>query len=133
MKGHRTFVTVQGYTMSEAEVRYSPNGKAVASFPVGVGGNREKGVKGVVFRCVAWEDNAWKVQEVVDDKGLAVIVSGRLSQSTSQKNGTIYVNNNLNIDSLMLQGSKDATELKEVEIVRSWVGKKSAESEDSKD
>lgn len=120
MKGHRSFITIQGNTMGLAEMRYTPNGRVVTSFPVGVGGNRAKGVKGVVFRCVAWEDNAERVQEVLNEPGLAVVVTGRITQRARQKNGNIYIDNDLNIDKLLVQKGKAAVSLTEVEIVRSF-------------
>lgn len=119
MKGFRSNVIVQGYSVGEAEMRYTPNGKAVTSFTIGVGGNREKNIKGVMIRCIAWEDNAEPVLQAVGEKGLAVLVEGRLTQRTTSNNGKVYVNNDLNIDKLMVQLKKSDTVLANVEIVRS--------------
>jgi len=118
MKGFRSMVTIQGYSVGEAEMRYTPNGKAVTSFTIGVGGNKEKGVKGVMIRCMAWEDNAERVLQAVGESGLAVLVSGRLTQRTNSTNGKVYVNNDVNIDKLSVQLKKSDAVLTEVEIVR---------------
>jgi len=112
-------VTFQGYTVGEAEMRFTSTGKAVTSFVIGVGGNKEKGIKGMMVRCMAWEDNAKPVLEAVSESGLAVLVSGRPTQKTKSKNGSVYVNNDLNIDTLSVQLKKSDDAVTEIEIVRS--------------
>jgi single-stranded DNA-binding protein len=118
MKGFRTSVTVQGYSLAEGEMSYTPGGKAVTHIRVAVGGNKEKGIMGVVFRCVAWEDNAERVQKAVSLPGLAVLVTGRLTQRTKTKGDKVYVNNDLNIDQLAVQLQKSDTNLSEIVIER---------------
>ena len=118
MKGFRSTAMFQGYSVGEAEMRYTPTGKAVASCTIGVGGNREKGIKGVMIRCIAWEANAELLLKAVGSSGLAVSAGGWLTQKTKSVNGKVYVNNDLNLDSLSVQLSKGNTEVTRIELVR---------------
>jgi single-stranded DNA-binding protein len=118
MKGHRSIVTVQGHTVGEAERRMTPTGKYVTSFTLGVGGNREKHIDGVFIRCLAWDENAELVEKAITRAGQAVTAVGRLSQKARDKDGKIYINNDLNLNLLFVQLDASDTELTEVELVR---------------
>ena len=110
MKGFRSTVLFQGYSVSEAEMRFTPSGKSVTSFTIGIGGNRDKGIKGVMIRCMAWEANAEVVLEAVSAAGLAVVAGGWFTQKTKSHNGTTYINNDVNLDTLSVQLKKSDTE-----------------------
>lgn len=129
MKGWRTSINIKGYTLGEAEMQFTPNGKAVTAFPVAIGGNRERNIKGTIFRCLAWEDNAQIVLDNVMSGGLAVDVTGRLKQSYRQANGHVYINNKIDIDKLVVQTSRESEVMVEVPIVRTGLVKERSEQD----
>lgn len=116
MKGFRSLSTFQGYTVSEAEMNYSSKGKLVATFVIAVGGNRDKGIKGVLFRCHGYGVGAERVYKAVREKGLAVCVSGKWYQRAVRSGGKLYVNNELNIEKLSVQMRKEDKVLTVVEM-----------------
>jgi single-stranded DNA-binding protein len=78
MKGFRTGIvsTVKGYSGNEAEMSYTPNGKAVTKFRLAVGSGEKS--PATWFTCHVWEEHDAKLaQEVVCKKGLAVVATGR--------------------------------------------------------
>jgi single-stranded DNA-binding protein len=78
MRGFRTGIvsTVKGYTGNEAEMSYTPNGKAVTKFRLAVGSGEK--VQSTWLTCYVWEEHDAKlVQEIVCKKGLAVVAVGR--------------------------------------------------------
>lgn len=118
MKGFRSTVVFQGYSVSEAEMRYTPTGKAVTSFTIGIGGNRDKGIKGVMIRCIAWEQNAELVLKAVGEAGLAIVAGGWFTQKAKSHNDKTYINNDLNLDSLAVQLKKSDTVVSVIELIR---------------
>lgn len=79
MKGFRTFIVaiVKGYTGSEAEMSYTPRGKAVTKFRLGVGSGEKYPT--IWLTCYVWEEHDAKLaQDVLNRKGLAVEATGRL-------------------------------------------------------
>lgn len=112
MKGFRTYIEVGAYTLQGAEMNYTTNGKAVTSFPVAVGGNREKGIRGKVFRCRVWSPNAETVIDKINRAGQAVVVKGRIEERTKESGGKTYVNTNINVDYLEYEAEKGDTHLK---------------------
>jgi single-strand DNA-binding protein len=78
-------VTIVGNVTDDPELRFTPNGAAVANFTVAVN-RRFKGQSGQwedkldgFFRCSCWRDMAENAAESLS-KGTRVVVVGRLSQ-----------------------------------------------------
>ena len=71
--------TVTGNLTSAPELRFTPNGKAVANFTVAE--NRKRGEDDVThfFDCVAWDTLAENCAESLE-RGTRVVVTGRMEQ-----------------------------------------------------
>lgn len=84
-------VTIVGNVTDDPELRFTPNGAAVANFTVAVN-RRFKGQTGQwedkldgFFRCSCWRDMAENVSESLQ-KGTRVVVTGRLQQRSWEDN-----------------------------------------------
>ena len=82
-----TIVTIVGNTTAPAELRFAPNGAAVATFTVASTprtfdktANEWRDSETLFMRCTAWREMAENVAETLSDKGMRVIVQGRLVQ-----------------------------------------------------
>ena len=80
-------VTIVGNTTAPAELRFAPNGAAVATFTVASTprtfdktANEWRDSETLFMRCTAWREMAENVAETLSDKGMRVIVQGRLVQ-----------------------------------------------------
>ena len=96
-----TQITIVGNTTAPAELRYVPSGRGVASFSVAVTerrfdkqANEWKDGDTTFYPCSVWGQAAENVCETLADKGMRVIVQGRLKQrSYETKDGerrTVY-------------------------------------------
>ena len=81
-----TIVTIVGNTTAPAELRFAPNGAAVATFTVASTprtfdktANEWRDSETLFMRCTAWREMAENVAETLR-KGMRVIVQGRLVQ-----------------------------------------------------
>ena len=82
-----TQITIVGNTTAPAELRYVPLGRGVASFSVAVTerrfdkqANEWKDGDTTFYPCSVWGQAAENVCETLADKGMRVIVQGRLKQ-----------------------------------------------------
>lgn len=117
MKGFRSMTTLQGYSVGKAEMGYTRKGKRVATFVIAVGGNKSKGIKGVLFRCHAYGASVERVCRAVSEVGLAVcVVSDNWSERAVKEGNKVYVNNDVNIIKLAVQMRKEDEVLTEVEM-----------------
>ena len=90
-----TQITISGNTVAAADVRFTPAGKAVASFTVAVNERRfdkqtNEWVDGdtTFYPCSAWGQMGENCAETLVDKGMRVIVQGRLkSRSYDDREG----------------------------------------------
>jgi single-strand DNA-binding protein len=93
-------ITVVGNLGGPAELRFTPSGAAVANFSVASTPrklNRQTGDwedgEPLWLRCNVWRDMAEHVAETLSEKGMRVIVQGRLRQRQYEKDGqtrTVY-------------------------------------------
>ena len=91
---NETTITIIGNTTAPAELRFTPSGAAVASFTVAstprtFDKNKNEYVDGetLFMRCSAWREMAENIAESLGEKGVRVIVSGRLKQRSYEKDG----------------------------------------------
>ena len=89
-----TIITIIGNTTGPAELRFTPAGAAVASFTVAStprtfdkNTNAWKDGTTLFMRCSAWRELGENVAESLDQKGMRVVVSGRLTQREYEKDG----------------------------------------------
>ena len=90
-----TQITIVGNTTAPAELRYVPSGRGVASFSVAVTerrfdnqANEWKDGDTTFYPCSVWGQAAENVCETLADKGMRVIVQGRLkSRSYETREG----------------------------------------------
>ena len=90
-----TQIAISGNTVAAADVRFTPAGKAVASFTVAVNERRfdkqtNEWVDGdtTFYPCSAWGQMGENCAETLVDKGMRVIVQGRLkSRSYDDREG----------------------------------------------
>lgn len=82
-----TTLTIIGNTTAPAEMRFTPSGSAVATFTVAstprtFDKNSNSWVDGetLFMRCSAWREMAENVAETLAEKGMRVVVVGRLKQ-----------------------------------------------------
>lgn len=80
-----TQITISGNTVAAADVRFTPAGKAVASFTVAVNERRfdkqaNEWVDGdtTFYPCSAWGKMGENCAETLVDKGMRVLVVGRI-------------------------------------------------------
>lgn len=97
-------MTVVGRLTSDAEVRFTPSGKAVANFTVAVNHRKKQGDNWIddgadFFRIAAWESLADPAAEY--QKGDWVEVTGRFRTSTyTAKNGETRASLDLTADKI---------------------------------
>ena len=89
-----TVVTIIGNTTAPAELRFTPAGAAVVNFTVAStprtfdkNSNEWKDGTTLFMRCSAWREMAENIAETLDQKGMRVVVSGRLTQREYEKDG----------------------------------------------
>lgn len=89
-----TTITIIGNTTGPAELRFTPSGAAVANFTIATtprtfdkNSNEWKDGTTLFMRCSAWRELAENVAETLDQKGMRVIASGRLTQREYEKDG----------------------------------------------
>ena len=82
-----TTLCIVGNTVGPAELRFTPSGAAVATFTVAStprtydkSAQQWKDGETLFLRCQAWRDTAENVGETLTEKGMRVIVQGRLVQ-----------------------------------------------------
>ena len=91
---NETTLTIIGNTTAPAELRFTPSGAAVASFTVAStprtfdkNANEWKDGTTLFMRCSAWRELGENVAETLDQKGMRVVVTGRLTQREYEKDG----------------------------------------------
>lgn len=91
---NETILNIIGNTTGPAELRFTPSGAAVASFTVAStprtfdkNTNEWKDGTTLFMRCSAWRELGENVAETLDQKGMRVVVSGRLTQREYEKDG----------------------------------------------
>jgi single-strand DNA-binding protein len=92
---NETILTIIGNTTGPAELRFTPSGSAVATFTVASAPrtfdkNSNAWVDGetLFLRCSAWREMAENVAETLGEKGVRVIVQGRLKQRSYEDKKT---------------------------------------------
>jgi len=95
-----TTITIVGNLGSPAELRITPSGTPVANFSVASTprtldrqSNEWKDGDPLWLRCNVWREMAEHVAETLTEKGMRVIVQGRLRQRSYEKDGqtkTVY-------------------------------------------
>lgn len=82
-----TTLTIIGNTTGPAELRFTPSGSAVATFTVAStprtfdkNSNAWKDGDTLFMRCSAWRELGENVAETLAEKGMRVVVVGRLKQ-----------------------------------------------------
>lgn len=102
-----TLITICGNTTAPAELRYTPSGAAVANFTVAStprtfdkNSNEWKDGTTLFMRCSAWRDMAENIAETLDQKGMRVIVTGRLTQRSYEKDGQTRTTVELEVDEI---------------------------------
>jgi len=103
--------SLYGYTGGQAEMMYTPNGKAVTKVSVAVGGG--EGRKPRWIQMIFWEKAAEVANQVLDKKGMAVIVEGRPDASAyKSRKGELKSQMILTVDRLWIVEEGD----KQVEV-----------------
>ena len=89
-----TVITIIGNTTAPAELRFTPTGAAVVNFTVAStprtfdrNSNEWKDGTTLFMRCSAWREMAENIAETLDQKGMRVVVTGRLTQREYEKDG----------------------------------------------
>lgn len=90
-----TIITAVGNTTAPAELRFTPSGSAVANFTIASTprtfdkqANEWKDGETLFLRCGAWREMAENVAETLQEKGMRIVVQGRLkSRSYETKEG----------------------------------------------
>lgn len=90
-----TIITIVGNTTAPAELRFTPSGSAVANFTIASTprtfdkqSNEWKDGETLFLRCGAWREMAENVAETLQEKGMRIVVQGRLkSRSYETKEG----------------------------------------------
>ena len=102
-----TIITVVGNLTAAPELRFTPNGAAVANFTVASTprtfdrqSNEWKDGEALFLRCSVWKEVAENVAESLD-KGMRVIVQGRLkARSYDDKDGNRRTSWELDVDEI---------------------------------
>jgi single-strand DNA-binding protein len=91
---NETTLTIIGNTTGPAELRFTPSGAAVVNFTVAStprtfdkNANEWKDGTTLFMRCSAWREMAENIAETLADKGMRVVVTGRLTQREYEKDG----------------------------------------------
>ena len=104
---NETIITVVGNLTAPPELRFTPNGAAVANFTVASTprtfdrqSNEWKDGEALFLRCSVWKEVAENVAESLD-KGMRVIVQGRLkARSYDDKDGNRRTSWELDVDEI---------------------------------
>ena len=104
---NETIITVVGNLTAPPELRFTPNGAAVANFTVASTprtfdrqSNEWKDGEALFLRCSVWKEVAENVAESLD-KGMRVIVQGRLkARSYDDKDGNRRTSWELEVDEI---------------------------------
>ena len=89
----------------DAEVRYTPAGKAVVSFSVAMKAGYGDREKTIWLNCSMWGDRGVAVAPYLL-KGVMVAVSGEMSTREYEKDGQMKTTVDLKVNDLTLCGSK---------------------------
>ncbi|AIY01183.1 single-strand DNA binding protein [Arthrobacter sp. PAMC 25486] len=102
-----TTITVIGNLTGDPELRFTPSGSAVANFTIAStprtfdkNSNEWKDGTTLFMRCSAWRDMAENIAETMDQKGMRVIVTGRLTQRSYEKDGQTRTVMELEVDEI---------------------------------
>lgn len=95
-------ITVVGNATSDAELRYTPSGAALAAFTVAVTPRIKRGEEWVdgdtaFFRCTAWREMAESAGESIT-KGMRLIVHGRFKTRQYEKDGQTRTSVEIEVD-----------------------------------
>lgn len=89
---NETTLTIIGNTTGPAELRFTASGAAVVSFTVAStprtfdkNANEWKDGTTLFMRCSAWRELAENIAETLTQKGMRVVVTGRLTQREYEK------------------------------------------------
>lgn len=97
-------ITVAGQLGKDAEIRYLPNGDAVAGFSVADSQSKDKPT--IWWNCQLFGKRAESLSQYLI-KGQAVTVSGTISQRTyTDKNGQERTSMDVRVNDVALQGGK---------------------------
>lgn len=97
-------ITVAGNLSKDAEVRYLPNGDAVAAF--GIADNQGKDKEAIFWNCSIFGKRAESLAQYLT-KGQAVTVSGTVSQRKyTDKNGQERTSMDVRVNDVALQGGR---------------------------
>jgi len=97
-------ITVAGQLGKDAEVRYLPNGDAVAGFSVADSQGKDKDT--IWWNCQLFGKRAESLSQYLT-KGQAVTVSGNVTQRKyTDKNGTERTSMDVRVNDVALQGGK---------------------------
>ena len=108
-----TIITIIGNLTADPELRFTPNGAAVASFTVASTprtfdrqSNEWKDGETLFLRCSIWREAAENVAESLT-KGMRVIVQGRLkARSYEDRDGNKRTSAEIRVNELTLVGGK---------------------------
>jgi single-strand DNA-binding protein len=97
-----TTITVIGNATDDAQLKYTPNGAAVASWTVAVtervkDGDGWKDGSTTFFRCTAWREMAEFCAESIA-KGMRLIVQGRFKTREYEKDGQTRTSVEIDVD-----------------------------------
>ena len=103
-----TVITIIGNLTGDPELRFTPNGAAVANFTIAstprtYDKQKNEFVDGetLFLRCSVWREAAENVAETLSDKGMRVIAQGRLrSRSYDDKEGNRRTVTELEVDEI---------------------------------
>lgn len=95
-------ITVIGNATSDAELRFTPSGAAVATFTVAVTPRVKRNDQWVdgdttFFRCTVWREMAEQVAESVT-RGMRLIVHGRFKTRQYEKDGQTRMSVEIEVD-----------------------------------
>ena len=96
-------ITVAGQLGRDAEVRYLPNGDAVANFSVADSQGKDKST--IWWRCQLFGKRAEALSQYLV-KGQSVTVTGKVTERTYQKDGADKTAMEINVSDVALQGGR---------------------------
>lgn len=96
-------ITIAGQLGRDAEVRYLPNGDAVANFSVADSQGKEKPT--IWWNCQLFGKRAESLSQYLT-KGQSVTVSGNITQRTYQKDGVDKTAMEIRVSDVALQGGR---------------------------
>jgi single-strand DNA-binding protein len=96
-------ITIAGQLGRDAEVRYLPNGDAVANFSVADSQGKDKTT--IWWNCQLFGKRAESLSQYLT-KGQSVTVSGNIAQRTYQKDGVDKTAMEIRVSDVALQGGR---------------------------